>query len=120
MADARRAVGEAGEAAVARWYEASGGVVLDRNWRVREGELDLVVRYGDVLIVCEVKTRRSDRFGAPVEAVTITKQQRLRRLARLWLAAHPGGGAGTIRFDVASVGPDGRGGWRVDVLDAAF
>ncbi|HEX5614807.1 MAG TPA: YraN family protein [Acidimicrobiia bacterium] len=120
MADARRAVGEAGEAAVARWYEAAGGVVLDRNWRVRDGELDLVVRCADALVVCEVKTRRSDRFGAPVEAVTVTKQQRLRRLARLWLAAHPTTRAATIRFDVASVAPDGRGGWRVDVIDSAF
>jgi putative endonuclease len=99
----RRALGAAGEQAAADWYEAAGYRVLDRNWRVREGELDLVVLATDGAVVfCEVKTRTSDRFGAPVEAVTATKQRRIRTLAAQWLAAHPGVGHG-IRFDVASV-----------------
>ena len=119
MGDPRRAVGQAGEDAVAAWYAAAGYELLDRNWRVREGELDLVVRDAATIAFCEVKTRRSDRFGLPVEAVTPRKQQRLRMLAGRWLTAHDGG-AGTLRFDVASVRPDGRGGWDVDVLTGAF
>ena len=99
----RRALGAAGEQAAADWYEAGGYRVLDRNWRVREGELDLVALTSDgVVVFCEVKTRTSDRFGAPVEAVTTTKQRRIRTLAAQWLAAHPEVG-GAIRFDVASV-----------------
>ena len=119
MSDARRVVGRAGEDAVASWYAAAGYEVLDRNWRVREGELDLVVRDAATIAFCEVKTRRGDAFGLPVEAVTARKRQRLRLLAARWLAAH-GAGAGTLRFDVASVRPDGRGGWDVDVLANAF
>jgi putative endonuclease len=97
--DPRRRLGIAGEDAVARWYEAAAYEVLDRNWRCRDGELDLVVRRGSTLVFCEVKTRASTRFGAPVEAVTATKQRRLRTLATRWLAEHDARRR-TLRFDV--------------------
>jgi len=119
VTEARRAVGAAGEDAVAQWYAASGYLVLARNWRVREGEIDLVARRDATIVFCEVKTRRGDAFGTPAEAVTRRKQARLRTLAVRWLgdnAAH----ADLLRFDVASVKPDGRGAWIVDVLEAAF
>jgi putative endonuclease len=117
--DARRAVGAAGEDAVARWYSESGYSVLARNWRVREGEIDLVVRSGATIVFCEVKTRRSVAFGTPAEAVTPRKQARVRKLAVRWLGDNHSR-AEVLRFDVASVRPDGRGGWIVDVLEAAF
>jgi len=62
--------------------------VLDRNWRCPLGELDLVLRDGRTLVVCEVKTRSSTRYGSPLEAVTEQKAARLRRLAARWLAEH--------------------------------
>ena len=118
MSETRRIVGRSGEDAAAAWYEAAGYQVVDRNWRVREGELDLVVRDARTTAFCEVKTRRGDAFGLPAEAVTHRKQQRLRLLAGMWLAAH--GSAGSeLRFDVAEVRPDGRG-WHVDVITNAF
>ena len=117
--DPRRVVGRSGEDAAAAWYEAAGYEVLDRNWRVREGELDLVVRDASTIAFCEVKTRRGDAFGTPAEAVTVRKQQRLRILAARWLRDHGSGGA-TLRFDVAAVRPTGRGGWNVDVVTNAF
>src|SRR5205085_1544696 len=76
--------------------------VLDRNWRCREGELDIVARDGDALVFCEVKTRRGTGFGHPVEAVTPTKQRRLRTLAQRWLAAHDEH-APDLRFDVVGI-----------------
>jgi putative endonuclease len=112
--DQRRALGAQGEAAAALWYEARGFAVIDRNWRRREGEIDLVLRRERLLVFCEVKTRSSARFGMPFEAVTRTKQLRLRRLAALWLAEHAGRGV-ELRFDVASVS-----GTVVDVIEAAF
>jgi putative endonuclease len=119
MPDARRALGVAGEDAVARWYTESGYSVLARNWRVRAGEIDVIARHGATLVFCEVKTRRGDAYGSPAEAVTARKQGRLRRLAVQWLGeSHER--ADTLRFDVASVKPDGRGSWVVDVLEAAF
>jgi putative endonuclease len=100
--DPRRALGRRGEDLVAGWYEAAGYTVLDRNWRCRAGELDLVLRRGRTIVFCEVKTRTSTRFGAPVEAVTASKQRKLRGLALEWLAA-AGGRGGDLRFDVATV-----------------
>jgi len=115
MTIARKALGASGEARVARWYEARGCEVLDRNWRGKDGELDLVLRDGHTLVFCEVKTRTSLRFGLPAEAVTAVKQLRLRRLAMQWLAAHPERRGRELRFDVAGVV-----GAAVDVVEAAF
>jgi putative endonuclease len=117
-ADARREVGRSGEAAVARWYRSAGYEVLDRNWRVREGEIDLVAQRDGTLVFCEVKTRRSTAYGLPIEAITARKQQRLRVLASRWLDAHDHRPR-EIRFDVASVMPNGHG-WDVAVLEHAF
>jgi putative endonuclease len=117
--DPRRRLGNAGEDAVATWYEAAGYRVLDRNWRCRAGELDLVVARGDTLAFCEVKTRLSTRFGAPVEAVTATKQRRLRTLAMRWLAEHDVRRR-TLRFDVASVTRASDGQLAIEVLEDAF
>ena len=120
MADARQVLGAAGEDAVARWYARGGYQVIDRNWRCREGELDLVVARAPVLVFCEVKTRRSTAFGSPAEAVTITKQRRLRTLATRWLAAHPDTRAGSLRFDVASVLAARDVEPVIDVIEGAF
>jgi putative endonuclease len=109
------ALGASGEDLAAAWYEARGFEVLARNWRCRDGELDLIVRQGRLYIFCEVKTRTSDAFGAPLEAVTRDKQQRLRRLAARWLEDDAPALAREIRFDVASV----TDGW-VDMVEGAF
>jgi putative endonuclease len=119
MADARRAVGNAGEDAVAAWYQSEGYDVLSRNWRVRDGELDIVATRDGVVVFCEVKTRRSDRYGLPVEAVNVRKQAKLRSLAVRWLDAHDVK-ATSLRFDVASVTPHRWSGWDVEVLEEAF
>jgi len=110
----RQQLGAAGEDIVARWYEQGGYRVVARNWRCRDGELDLVVRNRTTVVFCEVKTRRSTRFGLPVEAVTLAKQRRIRGLAMRFLREHPQGG-GALRFDVAAV-MDGK----LDVVEGAF
>jgi putative endonuclease len=84
----RSALGAYGETLAARHLVAQGMVVLDRNWRCELGEVDLVLRDGPVLVICEVKTRSSAMFGSPIEAVTERKAARLRRLAARWLADH--------------------------------
>ena len=76
--------------------------VLERNFRVPDGEIDLVVRRGPLLVFCEVKTRSSDRWGVPAEAVAWRKQGRIRRLATLWMRERHCGRA-EIRFDVVSI-----------------
>ena len=96
-------MGAAGEDIAAAWYEARGYQVVARNWRCRAGELDLVVRDGRTFVFCEVKARTTDAFGMPAEAVTRSKQARIRRLAARWLAQEAPVRALQIRFDVAAV-----------------
>jgi putative endonuclease len=95
-------LGARGERIAVAYLTDVGLRVLDRNWRCREGELDIVAREHDALVFCEVKTRRGIGFGHPVEAVTRVKQQRLRVLAQRWLAAHDEH-APDLRFDVVGV-----------------
>ncbi len=107
--------GRAAEDRAAAHYVAEGYEVVARNWRNgRHGELDLVLVRDGVLVICEVKARRSDRYGAPAEAVDWRKQRRLRSLALAFLAAsdlRPR----TVRFDVACVRDR-----EVSVIRAAF
>ena len=98
----RRALGAHGEDMAADWYVAHGYEVLARNWRCREGEIDLIVRHGRTIVFCEVKTRSSAAFGLPAEAVTRAKRERLRHLAAKWLDESPVRPL-RIRFDVAAI-----------------
>ena len=102
LPDHRAALGSYGERVAVRALTEAGLQVLDRNWRCRDGELDVVAREGDALVFCEVKTRRGTGFGHPAEAVTSAKRRRLRRLARAWLASHDQH-APDLRFDVVAV-----------------
>ena len=115
----RSALGAYGERVAVRLLGDSGLQVLDRNWRCRAGELDVVARDGAALVFCEVKTRRAVGFGHPVEAVTPDKQRRLRGLARAWLAAHDHH-APNLRFDVVGVLVPPHGPARVVHLRNAF
>ena len=95
-------LGSRGETIAAVYLTDAGLSVLDRNWRCRDGELDIVAREGTAIVFCEVKTRRGTGFGHPVEAVTPVKQRRLRLLAQRWLSAHDEH-APDLRFDVVGV-----------------
>ena len=85
---AKDELGRAGEARAAQHLEEHGYLVVDRNWRCPDGEIDLVALIGDEVVVVEVKTRRGDRFGHPLEAIDARKRTRLWRLAAAWTAAH--------------------------------
>ena len=98
----RVALGQYGERVAERHLVAEGLVVLDRNWRCDEGEIDLVLREDGVLVVCEVKTRSSVSHGYPHEAVGDTKLERLQRLAGRWAEAHGIRPAG-VRIDLVAV-----------------
>ncbi|BCJ34801.1 UPF0102 protein [Actinocatenispora thailandica] len=100
----RAALGRFGERLAAAHLSGHGLTVLARNWRCPRGELDLVaVDPGTAtLVFCEVKTRRSERFGPPAAAVGAVKAQRIRGLALDWLAS-TGTRRGPLRFDVISV-----------------
>ncbi|QKJ19288.1 YraN family protein [Microbacterium hominis] len=111
MAD-KDALGRAGEDRAARHMEAAGYTVLARNWRCREGEIDLVVASASELVVVEVKTRRGVGYGHPLLAVDTRKRRRMWRVAMAWIADHPSHAQGRrLRLDaVGIVGPDPRSG----------
>ena len=109
-----------GEEAAAAWYEARGFEMLDRNWRCREGELDLVLAKRTTIVFCEVKTRRGNAYGAPFEAVTHTKQRRLRVLAARWLDAHPQRGCATSGSTSRRSRRVPADEFEVEVIEAAF
>jgi putative endonuclease len=101
---AKDVLGRGGEERAARYLESHGYDVLDRNWRIRDGELDLVVARPGELVVVEVKTRRGEGFGHPFEAVDRRKQARLWRLAVAWIAAHPNQAQGRqLRIDAIAI-----------------
>lgn len=107
MAD-KDVLGRAGEDRAARYLVAAGYELLDRNWRCPQGELDIVAARGAEVVVVEVKTRRSDSFGHPLEAIDPRKRARLWRLAVAWAGEHPEWSRGrSLRVDaIALTGPD--------------
>ena len=113
--DPRRTLGNLGEDEAVRHLERLGHEILDRNFRTRYGELDVVSSTGACLVFCEVKTRRDGggRTGpaTALEAVGPAKRRRLRLMAREWFRLRGGGHErlpGGIRFDAVGVVLDAR------------
>ena len=114
------AVGAYGERLATRYLVESGMQILDRNWRCDQGEIDIVAMDGTCLVIVEVKTRRSLAFGSPVEAVSVVKAARLRRLAGCWLTDHRAlvESVADIRIDVIGVLRPPRGPAQIEHLVA--
>ena len=103
-----------GERVAATHYRRRGYDVVDRNWRSPTGELDLVLRRGELYVFSEVKTRANQLFGPAAAAVGVSKQRRIRQLAIEWLRANDVH-ADDIRFDVVAIT-----GVEVEVIESAF
>jgi putative endonuclease len=113
-----------GEAVTEHHYRRAGFEIVARNWRCPDGELDVVVRRGELLVFCEVKTRSSDRYGGGAAAVDRRKQRRVRHAAAAFLREWRDNSsmrfdAAVVRFDVAVVRP-GPHGFSVELIEAAF
>lgn len=82
-------LGKSGEALVADYLIQKGYSIIDRNWRIKSGEIDLIASNSEsVIVFVEVKTRSTESFGHPLEAINEAKQSRLMRLALAWLLAN--------------------------------
>lgn len=95
-------LGDLGEKLAAEHLENHGQHVVARNWRCAEGELDLVTLDGNVLAAVEVKTRRSSRYGSPLDAINHTKARRLRKLLMAFVRAHELR-VRTVRIDAVAI-----------------
>jgi len=117
--DVRRRLGNRGEEAAARYLSGRGLRILERGYRARCGEIDLIAREGEELVFVEVKTRHSLRFGDPLEAVTETKRRRIIRAASLYLQS-TGSWDSPCRFDLVAVRFGPGGAEEVEHVRAAF
>ncbi len=98
----KTAIGNRGEDAAAAYLERIGYCIEQRNWRCPIGEIDIIARDEEVLVLVEVKTRRTEKSGSAEEAVSLAKQRRLARLAAAYEASHARREA-AIRFDVIAI-----------------
>ncbi len=110
--------GRKGEALAEKFLKKKGYKILERNYRTRFGEIDIIAREGRTLVFIEVKARTDEAFGSPFAAVGPKKQSHLTLAANIYMEEH---GVGDIpqRFDVVSVLGDGRGA-RIELLRNAF
>lgn len=118
MPGRRQRLGCAGEEAAIRYLQAQGYRILERNYRCRYGEVDLIARDGAVLAFIEVKTRRSHAFGSPALAVTLRKQRHIIKVSQLYLARQ-GETRQVCRFDVVTVEME-RDRPRIEIIKNAF
>lgn len=120
-ADLRHTLGRLGERFAAEHLERRGFAIVERNYRTRWGELDLVASAGEVLAFCEVKTRRAGP-GIPFDALDARKRDRVKRMALAWLAeVQDRPHAGILRFDAIGVVIDAHGQLvRLDHVEGAF
>jgi putative endonuclease len=112
-------LGRLGEDAAERFLRAKGMGCLARRFRIRRGEVDLVMENGNLLVFVEVKTRLGDGFGRPAESVGPDKRKRLARAAEAFLAGREEFDR-PCRFDVVEVEWDRFGGWRISHIEDAF
>lgn len=118
--DPRHRFGRRAENYAARELRRQGYKILARNWRTKIGEVDLIARDGDDLVIVEVKARQDDHFGGPELAVGPTKQRKLSKLLALYVQEH-GLEDVNCRFDVVSVLLGKRGRFeRVEIFRDAF
>jgi putative endonuclease len=115
----RRQTGSRAENSAAAFLEAQDFQILARNYLRRLGELDIVARQGDLLVVAEVRTRASDRFGGAAASVSAAKQRRISATAAMYLDSHPELRRCRVRFDVIVV-RDGRIEWLRHAFEASF
>ncbi len=119
VSDTRKARGDIGEDITARYLTERGFTILERQWRCRYGELDLIARDASgVVCFVEVKLRKRDSLAPGREAVDVRKRERLRKTASCWLSGHDPDAL--TRFDVAEVRADPDGFFKLDYLPDAF
>ncbi|MBU0729978.1 MAG: YraN family protein [Proteobacteria bacterium] len=118
-ADTRQTLGKVGERLAENYLIAQGYKILIRNYRTKIGELDLIAEDSGDLVFVEVKTRTSELFGAPHEAITRAKQQKIARTALEYMTRN-GINERAARFDVVGVMLQKNGTPRIEVLKNAF
>ena len=120
MAGSKQRTGRQGEELAVRHLRRKGYKIIERNFRTRCGEIDIIAKHKGVLVFIEVKARKSMRFGDPKFAVTMDKQRKISMVALEYLKQH-GGLQTSARFDVVTLRPSGDGDVpKIEVIANAF
>ena len=119
MSVSRQRLGKLGEEAAAKYLQEHGYLIIERNWRCRSGEIDIIARKQEQIVFVEVRTRASKSFGTPQESVTPRKQRQVRQTASIYLYQHRIADA-PLRFDLISIQLMDDGTWDIQHLPAAF
>ena len=118
MTNNKLKLGSQGEDIAAKYLQSQGYKILQRNFRSRYGEIDIICRWEQTVIFVEVKTRTNTDFGSPEESITKTKQQHIHKVALIYLETYPYSFQ-EIRFDVIGILMDGSEP-KLNHLEAAF
>jgi len=113
-------IGREGENLAEAFLIERGYKILERNYRLSFGEIDVIAREAQTLCFIEVKTRDADYYGHPFEAVTPAKQRTIRKVAQMYLTEHPDDESAFIRFDVVGIMNDEQGVPVIELLQDAF
>jgi putative endonuclease len=100
------------------FLQGRGLKLIERNWRCKSGELDLVMHEGDTVVVCEVRSRSREDYGDASETVDARKRGKLIRATSLWQARRPQWAEAPLRFDVVTLDRDGNIAWLQEAFDA--
>ncbi len=119
-AAAPRARGEVVERAAETFLQQQGLQSITQNFQCRSGEIDLIMREGTTLVFVEVRFRKTDNFGSPIESVTASKQRKLLQTAQLFLLAHPQWRNAPCRFDIVAARPAENAALRFEWIQNAF
>jgi putative endonuclease len=118
MTDARQQCGKTGEALAVAHLRKKGYKLIERNYRTRVGEIDVIAKHKGRIVFIEVKTRRTGRYGDPKSAVTLKKQRKISMVALAYLKKHYSLQT-PARFDVVTVRSDGAG-ETIEIIPNAF
>jgi putative endonuclease len=118
MVDERKQFGLTGEALAETYLKQAGYRILERNYRTKLGEIDIIAKDHDTIVFIEVKTRRSEHYGSPKWAVTPKKQRKISMVALLYLKSTRQSRA-RARFDVVGIGPLEQN-TRIELIKNAF
>ncbi len=99
----KRTTGQRGEDLAANYLTQRGFVIMERNYRCRWGEIDIICRQGGYLIFVEVRSKTTDRYGTPEESINRAKISRIRKTAMEYLTSHPERKPVKMRFDLIAI-----------------
>lgn len=120
MSQRRVKLGKQGETAALEFLQTQGMTLVEQNYRIRAGEIDLIMRHKDFLVFVEVRTRNSTGHGSAIDSINYAKRRQIERVARHYLKERNISATVFCRFDVVGITPDPQGGLHVEYIENAF